>query len=99
VHDCGDVRLIGAVADIGASRTLLTYFNNNESNPLPDLSANSTGALGLFGAIDVAPGKVAVAAAGNVGGTPTTLGFLNVSVFPDAITFVTFRGMQPFQVP
>ena len=99
VHDCGDVRLLHAVANIDAPKTSLTYFASNEATPLPDLSATGTSATGLFAAIDVAPGKVAVAAAGNVGGQATALGFTHVTVFPNAVTFVTLRGVEPYQVP
>jgi hypothetical protein len=99
IHDCGDVRLINAVADIDRPKKTLVYFGDDEDSPLPDLGADATKRLGLYSAMDVAPGPVTVAAAGAVDGTMTTLGFLQVQVYPDSVTSVTFRGLRPFQVP
>lgn len=99
IHDCGDVRLINAVADIDANKKALIYFNDNEDSPLPDLDADGTNRLSLYSAMDVAPGPVTVAAGGMVGGAMTSLGFLRVQVYPDSVTSVTFRGLRPFQVP
>lgn len=99
VHDCGDVRLLNAVVDIDADKKQLVYFSNDEDHPLPDQTADSTGVLGLYAAIDVKPGPVTVAAVGLVGDKPTAVGFFNARVFPDSVTSVTFRGLRPFQVP
>ena len=98
VHDCGDVRLTDATVGIDAQVQALTYFTNDEQNPLPDLSATSTSVLGLWAGLDMPPGPVSVAALGLVGGKVTTVGYHRVRVFPNAVTAVTFRGVIPTQV-
>jgi len=99
VHDCGDVRLQNARVDIDRPKKILSYFTSNEATPLPDLAATGTSTLGIYAALDVAPGPVVVAAVGNIGGKVTTLGYYGARVFPNAVTIVTLRGVQPFQVP
>ena len=100
VHDCGDVRLVNAVVDVSAPRNALTYFGNDEAHPRPDLSATATSTLSLYSAIDVDPGVVAVAAAGKTkDGQVMGLGYLRIRVFPDSVSTVTFRGMNPVLVP
>ncbi|MCC6523280.1 MAG: hypothetical protein IT373_11505 [Polyangiaceae bacterium] len=99
VHDCGDVRILNAVVDINKPRAVLTYFTDNEAHPLPSLDANATSTLGLYAAMDVAPGPVSVAAAGVVDGQLKTLGHFRVRIFPDSVTSYTFRGLKPFLVP
>jgi hypothetical protein len=99
VHDCGDVRLQNAIVAIDQPKKILTYFTSDEADPLPDLTADGTSSLGIYAALDVAPGPVTVAAVGNVAGKLTTLGHYRAQVFPNAVTIVTFRGVEPFQVP
>ncbi len=99
IHDCGDVRLQNATVNIDQPNKFLTYFTNNEAAPLPDTAARGTSALGIYAALDVAPGPVAVAAVGKIAGKVTTLGHSRARVFPNAVSIVTFRGLQPFQVP
>jgi len=98
VHDCGDVRLVGATVDVDVQKKILTYFTNDEDHPLPDLAATSTSTLGLYAALDVPPGKASVAALGLVNGQVTTVGYQRVQVFPNAVTAVTFRGVRAYQV-
>jgi hypothetical protein len=99
VHDCGDVRLLNATVNINQSNKFLTYFSDNEANPIPVTSTRSTTSLGLYAALDVAPGPLSAAAVGKVAGKVTTLGYARAQVFPNAVSIVTFRGLQPFQVP
>ncbi len=99
VHDCGDVRLQNAIVDIDQPKKILSYFTSNEATPLPDLAATGTSSLGIYAALDVAPGPVTVAAIGKIGEKLTTLGHYRARVFPNAVTIVTFRGVEPFQVP
>ncbi len=99
VHDCGDVRLTNATANIDKAYRTLTYFTSDEDNPLPDLAAKGTSVLGLYSALDVAPGPVTVAATGLVNGQPVSLGQHRVFVYPDAVTSVTFKGLRPYQLP
>jgi hypothetical protein len=99
VHDCGDVRLIGATVgtDVQSAGRVI-YFTNDEAHPLPDLSATSTTKLGLYAAFDIAPGPVSVGALGLVGGKVTTVGYFRARVFADSVTAVTFHGVRPFQI-
>lgn len=99
VHDCGDVRLNNAVVDINVSKEITTYFTENEDDPLPDIAAKGTSALGLYSSMNVNPGPMTVAAAGVVDGKLVGLGHFHARIFPDAVTSVTFRGLRPFQVP
>jgi hypothetical protein len=99
VHDCGDVRLSGALAAIDQSSAGFFYFNSNEAAPLPDLEATSTSILGLYAGLDIKPGPVVVAAMGQVDNKPVTLGFFRARIFADSVTAVTFKGLEPFQVP
>jgi hypothetical protein len=97
-HDCGNVRLIGATVNVNVEAKLLTYFTDDESNPLPDSTATSTTALGLYAALDVAPGPVEVAALGLVDGKVTTIGWYQAQVYPNSVTAITFQGPRPFQI-
>ncbi|MSP26208.1 MAG: hypothetical protein EXR75_13835 [Myxococcales bacterium] len=99
VHDCGDVRLVNAVVDVNTPKFVSTYFTNDEENPLPDLSAKGTSTLGLYAALDIAPGPIAVAAAGVFDGKLVSTGYFRARIFPDAVSSFTFRGLRPFQVP
>lgn len=99
VHDCGDVRLSNAVADIDKARRLTTYFTSNEDSPLPDSAAEGTSVLGLYAALDVESGPVTVVAGGMVNGEFVSLGQHRVWVYPDTVTSVTFKGLQPYQLP
>ncbi len=98
VHDCGDVRLVNAIVDVDKPKFVTTYFTNDEENPLPDLSAKASSTLGLYSALDIAPGPVAVAAAGVLDGKLVSVGFFRGRIFPDAVSSFTFRGLRPFQV-
>jgi hypothetical protein len=97
-HDCGDIRISGATADVNVARRQLTYFTDDESNPLPNTQATATGLLGLYAALDISPGPASVGAIGLVDGKLTTVGYFRVQVFPDAVTTVTFSGLRPFQI-
>ncbi len=99
VHDCGDVRLQNAIVGIDQPKKIITYFTSNEANLIPDTNATGTSILGLYAALDVAPGPVTVAALGNVSGKVTTLGYYHARIFPNAVSIVTFRGTEPFQIP
>lgn len=99
VHDCGDVRLSHAVVDVSSERGVLTYFTSDEEKPLPDPNASSTSILGLYAALDVAPGAVAVGGVGRLNGKLEAVGYYRAWIFPDSVTAVTFRGVRPWQVP
>jgi hypothetical protein len=100
VHDCGDVRLGHAYADVDRARQVLVYMSEEEQGPLPDLTRNSigTGKLGLYAALNLTPGPVTMAAVGTVGGKLVSLGYFKAQVYPNAVSVVTLRGLRPFQL-
>jgi hypothetical protein len=104
IHDCGNVRLQNARVDVTAPRISLSYFNDDQDNPLPksDRVDIGTGRTALYSALDVKPGFVRVAATGLLdapsGPRLVSLGYFDVRVFPDSVTSVSLRGVRPFQV-
>ena len=101
VHDCDNVRLINAVVDINVPAFALTYFGDDEDNPLPLTvqEAKATGLTSLYTALDIQPGPIAVAAAGVVGGRLVGVGIFKAQIYADSVTTITFRGLRPFQTP
>ncbi len=105
IHDCGDVRVQNAAVEISgsSSRRALVYFNDDEDSPMPDQSRDGTGRTSVYAAIDVKAGFQRVTAVGLLEAEGqsqvVSLGFYDVRVFPDAVTSVTLRGLQPHQVP
>ncbi|MCS6797065.1 MAG: hypothetical protein NZ898_00810 [Myxococcota bacterium] len=100
VHDCGDVRLEYAQVATSPAPLTLVYFNDNPSNPLPQMGrVEGTSLLGLYAALGVPPGPVDVAAVGRVGGELVSLGWYRAQVFGGAVTVVTFRGLRSQQHP
>jgi hypothetical protein len=103
VHDCGDVRLAGATVDTDlAHEGPLSYFTDNESNPLPDQgrapSGQGTSHLGLFGALNIAPHTpLRVTALGKKDGQVVVVGTYVVQTFPNAVTALSLRGRRPWQ--
>lgn len=97
-HDCQNVRLGGATVGVNVQVKQLVYFTDDEADPLPDLTASSTSALGLFAALDIEPGPVTVGAVGLVDGKLTTVGWSQVQVYANAVTVATFAGPLPFQI-
>jgi hypothetical protein len=103
VHDCGDVRLSGATVDTDQPHeSPMFYFNDNESDPLPDsqraFQGLGTSVLGLFGAVNFAAGvPIRISATGYYKGQITLLGTYVVQVFPGAVTALSFRGRRPYQ--
>jgi hypothetical protein len=103
VHDCGDVRLSGAIVETDQHHTSgISYFNSDEGNPLPDVAntvGEGTSVLGLWGAFDLAPGvPIRVTAIGKYMGQTTLLGTYTVQVYPGAVTALSLRGRRPWQM-
>ncbi|MCC7537399.1 MAG: hypothetical protein IT379_14345 [Deltaproteobacteria bacterium] len=100
VHDCDDVRLSYVQVAASPSPQVLTYFNDNPANPLPDVGRrDGTSLLGLYSALDIPPGPVDIAAVGNVDGVGVvSFGWYRARIFPNAITVVTLRGLRPSQI-
>ncbi|CAN5231297.1 hypothetical protein BH09MYX1_BH09MYX1_37070 [soil metagenome] len=103
VHDCGDVRLGGAMVNTDyRPEGDMFYFGDNESDPLPDQSRApqglGTSKLGLFGALNYPTGNpIRISAVGQSGGARVLLGTLVVQVYPGAVTALSFRGRRPWQ--
>ncbi len=98
VHDCDDVRLEFAQVSVNPDPVTLVYFNDNPSNPLPQMGrAEGTSRLGLYAALDIPPGKVDIAAVGRVGEDIVSLGWYRARVFANSVTAVTLRGLRPHQ--
>lgn len=101
VHDCGDVRLSGAIVDIDAAHEgNMFYFGENEADPLPDTSRGALGTsrLGLFGTLNVTTGvPIRLSAIGKVGDQTVLLGTTTVQTFPGAVTALRLRGRRPWQ--
>ena len=103
IHDCGNVRLQNAVVETSGSRRAMIYFNDDEENPMPKNGRKQTGITSVFAALDAKPGFHRLTATGLIEqdgqSVPVTLGYYDVRVFPDAVTSVTLKGLQPHQVP
>jgi hypothetical protein len=103
VHDCGDVRLSGAMVDTDLPHEgEMFYFNDVESDPLPDKTRApqglGTSKLGLFGALNMETGTpMRISAVIKSGGKDVLLGTYTVQLFPGAITALSFRGRRPWQ--
>jgi hypothetical protein len=103
VHDCGDVRLSGAMVDTDLPHEgEMFYFNDVESDPLPDKTRApqglGTSKLGLFGALNIQTGTpMKISAVIKSGGKDVLLGTYTVQLFPGAITALSFRGRRPWQ--
>jgi hypothetical protein len=103
VHDCGDVRLSGAMVDTDiAHEGPMFYFTDKEADPLPDQTRSASGLgtskLGLFGALNFKAGvPIKISAVGKYQGETVLLGTYTVQVFPGAVTALSFRGRRPWQ--
>jgi hypothetical protein len=103
VHDCGDVRLKGAIVETDQPhKGPIVYFNEDEGNPLPNPNVpygGGTGKLSLWGAFNLVPGQpIRVTALGQYMGTTTLLGTYTVQVYPNAVTAISLRGRRPWQM-
>jgi hypothetical protein len=108
VHDCGDVRLSGAMVDTDATHEgPMFYFTDNEADPLPDQErgpkGEGTSELGLFGALNLDTGAPIHISAIGVIPTPdgktedALLGSYTIQVYAGAVTALSFRGRRPWQ--
>ncbi len=100
IHDCADTRLEFAQAATFPQPEVLTYFNDNPDNPLPDTGRMvGTSLLGLYAALDIPEGPVDITAVGRVGEQTVSLGWYRAHVFAGAVTSVTLRGLRWQQIP
>ncbi|MBX3252053.1 MAG: hypothetical protein KF901_33060 [Myxococcales bacterium] len=99
VHDCDDIRLEYAYVGVQPEPVVLTYFNDNPTNPLPDNGREAgTSLLGLYGGLDIPAGPVRMAAIGRLDGENVTLGWYSARIFAGAVTTITLRGLRAQQV-
>lgn len=103
VHDCGDVRLSGAMVNTDLKpEGDMFYFGENEADPLPDKARGAAGQgtskLGLFGALNYTTGTpIHISATGNYNGQTVLVGTYTVQVFKGAVTALSLRGRRPWQ--
>ena len=76
-----------------------TYFNGNPYMTLPDASRAATGTdrLGLYAALNVAPGPVQVEAAGLVDGKTVSLGKFSAIAYPNSVAVLNLNGGKSAQ--
>ena len=96
VHDCDNVRVANVEVATTPQADRFTYFNGNPVMTLPDASraAIGTDRLGLFAALNVAPGAVHVetAAVKTLGDALTSFGTFDAFVYPNTVSIVTLNG-------
>jgi hypothetical protein len=102
VHDCGDVRLAGALVQADQPIERLVYFGENEAYPLPDPSREAsragTSRLGAFAALDMQAGlPTKLSAVGQRDGKSVLLGTYTVQLYPAAVTILSLRGRRAWQ--
>ena len=101
VRDC---RLAGersswAVDDVSMAMAnpaeKIVFFNDLEDDTVPLDDRVTTNILGRFAALNVEPGWNELAGSVRVGGEVVPVGAIGLYVYPDALTVVSFPGMQP----
>lgn len=100
IRDCRtDSRDSWAVADVtlGLAQPAkkIVFFNNLEDDTVPLADRGATNVLGRFAALDIEPGWNQLVGAVRIGGEIMTLGVLDVYVFPNSLTTVSYPGLQP----
>ncbi len=73
----------------------IVFFNNLEDDTVPLPDRDATNILGRFAALDVPAGWNAMSGSVRIGSDVFTLGAVDVYVFPDSLSLVTFPGLQP----
>jgi hypothetical protein len=96
VHDCDNVRVADVEVQTTPRADRLTYFNGNPVMTLPDSSRAAVGTdrLGLYAALNVAPGPVRVETAGvtALGQPLTSFGTFDAFVYANTVSIVTING-------
>ncbi|NUN16084.1 MAG: hypothetical protein HUU55_20850 [Myxococcales bacterium] len=100
IRDCATDRpswnIFGATVGFAAKVGRIGYFNDKESDALPDPSRSSTNIHGRFVGLDIMPGTNWVTATALVDGAEANLGAHRVYVFPNSLTVVSFPGQVPY---
>jgi hypothetical protein len=96
VHDCDNVRVDDVEVATTPTADRFTYFNGNPIMTLPDSSRAAVGTdrLGLFAALNVAPGPVHVETAGtpSLSDPLTTFGTFDAFVYPNTVSIINVNG-------
>ncbi len=108
IHDCDDVIIQGAsvTSDQLDAQTKVTYFNGDDSNPLPLLDRTTTNTDGLYVIINattdpghdihtIGAGILDPTCAGSADCQCVGLSSRTVHVYPDSVSIVTLRGDLP----
>lgn len=100
IRDCANGRpswnIFGATVGFATNVGRIGYFNDKESDALPDPGRSSTNIHGRFVGLDIAPGTNWVTASALVDGVEANLGAHKVYVFPNSLTVVSFPGQVPY---
>ncbi len=96
VHDCDNVRVANVEVATTPAADRFTYFNGNPIMTLPDSSRAAVGTdrLGLFAALNVAPGAVHIetAASKTLADPLGSFGTFDAFVYPNTVSIVTVNG-------
>lgn len=73
----------------------IVFFNPLEDDTVPQPERDSSNILGRFAALDIPPGWNRIGGSVRIGTEIFGLGGVDVYVFPDSLSLVTFPGLQP----
>lgn len=101
VRDCGtDKRrswsMVNAKIGVGVPPEGLTYFNNSETDTVPNKSRTETNLIGRYAAVGIPAGPNRVAVLGKIDGKDTPLAASDVFVIPNSLVIVSLPGNVPY---
>jgi len=82
--------------DLANPAAKIVFFNNLEDDTVPLPGRDATNILGRFAALDIPPGWNKLGGSVRIGSDVFSLGTVDVYVFPDSLSLVTFPGLQPY---
>jgi hypothetical protein len=74
----------------------VVYYNDLEDDTVPLPDESSTDILGRFAALDIGTGWNTLSGVARLGTELVSMGGVEVYVFPDSLTVVSFPGRQPY---
>jgi len=99
VHDCDNIRVGNVQVGVSPEGDRFTYFNGNPIKTLPDSGrvGSGTDRLGLYAALNVKPGNVAIETAGltTAGGMLTSFGRFTAIVYANTVSVANINGGRP----
>ena len=101
VRDCGTSKrrswsLVNAKLGVGIPPEGLTYFNDSETDTVPNKSRTETNLLGRYAAVGIPAGPNRVAALGKIGGKDVPLAATDMYVIPNSLVIVSLPGFVPY---